>query len=205
MPHPTDEPLGHPVHVEVLGPTRIDAPAPTGDRVRALTSMCVWLALHPDPAGCQIDRALVISAESRTSTLSRLRAWLGPDVVPLNRAAGRYQLRATTDWATVQQTVCDSSGRLRSTAGPTELTAALAPVRGEPLADIGAAWADAERLQMTMLIADIAHRLARHHLRRRQMAEATWALGRGLLAAPDDDRLRRLARLMRGNRIRSAA
>lgn len=205
MPNPTDPAPPTLLPVNVLGPVQIGAtPAPT-DRARALTSVCVWLALHPDAAGCQLDRALAMSADSRVSALSRLRSWLGHDVVPTTRLTGRYRLHAITDWARVQELVCTSSGRLRDCATPQELSFALDLVRGEPLADIAAPWADSERIQMSLLLADVAHQLARHSIRTHRPDQATWALGQGILAAPEDDRLRRLARLLRNHRMKKVA
>lgn len=167
MLHPND-PTPR-LQVGVIGPSMIDTlqpsngqPSkgqPSNGRQRALTSACVWLALHPDAAGCQFDRALGMSAQSRTSALSRLRAWLGPDVVPT-----------------------------------------LALVRGEPLADVSAAWADSERIQMSLLLADIAMRLIDQQIQTRP-DQAVWALAQGMAAAPEDDRLRRLSRRLHAIRL----
>lgn len=202
------------LQVGVIGPTMIDIHQPSNGqpsnghsssgRQRALTSACVWLALHPDAAGCQFDRALGMSAQSRTSALSRLRAWLGSDVVPTVRPSGRYRLVAVTDWNRVQQLVCTSSGRLRDQIETADLIASLALVRGEPLADVSAAWADSERIQMSLLLADIAIRVIDQQIQNRP-DQAVWALAQGMAAAPEDDRLRQLSRRMHATRLARVA
>ena len=172
---------GAPLQVSVLGEVRIEADQPRS-RARGLMSACAWLALHPGATGPQMDRALGMSAESRTSTISRLRAWLGVEVVPV--APGRYRIVASTDWARFCALVCESSGRLRLSTTDEDLVGALQLVRGEPSADVDAAWADADRLSMALLVADAAVLLARRRLARGELCGAWWSLSRGLTAFP---------------------
>lgn len=173
---------GAPVQISVLGPVEIGRAAPTG-RGRTLVSASTWLALHPGAAGCQMDRALQVSPESRMSTLSRIRAWLGGQNLPTSRD-GRYRLNAVTDWDAFQAMVCTPAGRLRQQCEDHELWSALQLVRGEPLADVDAVWADGERLQMSLLVSDVALLLAERATRRGLTRQAHLAIVRGLLAFP---------------------
>ncbi len=182
---------GAPVQISVLGPVDIARAAPRG-RARTLVSASTWLALHPTAAGCQMDRALQMSPESRMSTLSRIRAWLGPENLPASRD-GRYRLNAVTDWTAFQALVCTPAGRLRPRCEDHELWAALQLVQGEPLADIDAVWADGVRLQMSLLVADVALELATRALRRGLTPQANLAVGHGLLAFPGHPQLLELA------------
>lgn len=175
--------------IQLLGPVQISASA-TGDRARTLHSACAWLALHPNAAGCQIDRALQISAESRMSLLSRIRAWLGPDVLPTSKATGRYTLHLEADWDIVQRLVCTSTGVLCADPSPEALRTVLGMVRGEPLADVDACWADGVRIQMSLLIEDVAVLYARAAARDGRRREAAWAVGQGLIARPESEGLR---------------
>ena len=172
---------GAPLQISVLGEVQIEADQPR-QRARGLISACAWLALHPGATGPQMDRALGMSAESRTSTISRLRGWLGAEVVPL--APGRYRVYAWTDWSRFCALVCEPSGRLSVTTSDEDLVDALQLVRGEPLADVDAGWAEADRLSMALLIADVSGLLARRRLERGQLCGALWSLSRGLTAFP---------------------
>lgn len=182
---------GTPVQISVLGPVQIGRTPPRG-RAKTLTSATTWLALHPAAAGCQMDRALQMSPESRMSTLSRMRAWLEPQTLPTSRD-GRYSINATTDWTTFQALVCTPAGRLRPGCEDDELREALQLVRGEPLADIDAIWADGERLHMSLLVADVALLLAERALRRESTRQAHYAISKGLVAFPGHPELLKLA------------
>ena len=137
--------MSHVIHVQLLGPVRIDggvAPPPT-DRAHALIELAAWMALHPEGAyGCQIDRDLVWSTSSRLSALSRLRRWLGPEALPPARKGHPYRLHALTDWTLAAAPIIDRRGQLRPDASTDALLTALRLVRGVPLADIAAPWAD---------------------------------------------------------------
>lgn len=112
-----------------------------------------------------------------------MRAWLGPQNLPTSRD-GRYRLSATTDWITFQRLVSTPAGRLRPACDESAMWEALQLVRGEPLADVDAVWADGERLQMSLLIADVALRLAHRASRAGSTRQANLAVVRGLLAFP---------------------
>ncbi len=170
---------GPPVQILVLGPVEVDRAAPRG-RANTLVSASTWLALHPGAAGCQMDRALQMSPESRMSTLSRMRAWLGSQNLPTSRD-GHYRLNAVTDFAAFQALLCTPTGQLRPRCTDHELWSALQLVRGEPLADVDSVWGDGERLQMSLLIADVALLLAERALRRGSTRQAHLAMSRGLL------------------------
>lgn len=175
--------------IQLLGPVQIPG-GPAGDRARTLHAACAWLSLHPNAAGCQIDRALQISAESRMSLLSRIRAWLGGQVLPTGKSTGRYTLRLQSDWDAVRQLVCTPAGSLRSESSQVALRAVLEKVSGEPLADVDAPWADGVRIQMSLLLEDVATVYARAAARSGCRREALWAIGRGLVARPESDVLR---------------
>ena len=132
------------------------------------------------------------------STLSRMRSWLGPRNLPTSRD-GRYRLNSVTDWTAFQALVCTPAGRLRPGCEDGALWDALQLVRGEPLADIDAVWADGERLQMSLLVADVAIALAVRTLRRGLTRQAHLAVVRGLLAFPGHPDLLRLTSGTRGS------
>lgn len=193
---------GTPLQIAVLGPVQIARAAPRG-RAKTLVSATTWLALHPMAAGCQLDRALQMSPESRMSTLSRMRSWLGPRNLPTSRD-GRYRLNAVTDWTTFQALVCTSAGGIRPHSTDRELWGALQLIRGEPLADIDAVWADGERLQMSLLVADVALELAGRAQRRGQTRQVHLAVARGLLAFPGHPDLLSLTGGIRGHVVGAA-
>lgn len=151
--------MSHVIHVQLLGPVRVVggvAPPPT-DRAHALIELAAWMALNPEGAhGCQIDRDLVWSASSRLSAISRLRRWLGPEALPPARHGHPYRLHVATDWTTAVGPILSASGQLRPDAPTNALLAALRLVRGVPLADIAAPWADAPRLAMVLVLREAA-------------------------------------------------
>jgi hypothetical protein len=167
--------MSHAIHINLLGPVRIDAgrAQPPTDRAHALVELAAWMALHPDGAyGCQIDRDLVWSTSSRLSALSRLRRWLGPDALPHARSGHPYQLNAVTDWTRAAGPIVDRRGQIRADTPSGSLLGALRLVRGVPLADIAAPWADAPRLAMVLLLREAAAQLlARSDLSNEQRLE----------------------------------
>ena len=151
--------MSHAIYVQLLGPLRIDGgvAAPPTDRSHALLELAAWMALHPEGAyGCQIDRDLVWSASSRLSALSRLRRWLGPETLPPARSGHPYRLHVLTDWTRAAGLIVDQVGRVRPDASSDALLDALRFVRGVPLADVAAPWADAPRLTMVLLLREAA-------------------------------------------------
>lgn len=154
--------MSHAIHLRLLGPIGIDgAPGrPPSDRSHALLELAAWMALHPDGAySCQIDRDLVWAPSSRLSALSRLRRWLGTDALPPVRGGHPYRLHVVTDWALATAPVLDSSGRRRAGVPTDALLTALRLVRGVPLADVAAPWADSPRLTMVLILRDVASTL----------------------------------------------
>lgn len=151
--------MSHAIHVRLLGPVRIDGgvAAPPPDRAHALIELAAWLALHPEGAhGCQIDRDLVWSTSSRLSALSRLRRWLGAEALPPARSGHPYRLRVVTDWTIAAGPILNHVGQLRRDASTDALLEALRFVRGVPLADIAAPWADAPRLAIVLVLREAA-------------------------------------------------
>lgn len=151
--------MSHAIHIRLLGPIRVDGAAerPPSDRSHALLELAAWMSLHPDGAyGCQIDRDLVWSPSSRLSALSRLRRWLGPAALPPVRSGHHYRLHVVTDWALATAPILDSRGQLRTGVPTDVLLTALRLVRGVPLADVAAPWADSPRLTMVLVLRDTA-------------------------------------------------
>lgn len=154
--------MSHAIHVQLLGPIRITGAAepPSSERAHALIELAAWLSLYPEGAhGCQIDRDLVWSTSSRLSALSRLRRWVGPEALPPARAGHPYRLRVITDWTRAAGPILDERGRIRPDASTETLLTSLRLVRGVPLADVAAPWADAPRLTMVLLLREAAAEL----------------------------------------------
>lgn len=183
--------MSHVIHVQLLGPVRIDGGVarPPTDRAHALIELAAWMALHPEGAhGCQIDRDLVWAASSRLSALSRLRRWLGPEALPPARSGHPYRLRVVTDWTIAAGPILNQQGQLRPDASTEALLTALRLVRGVPLADIGAPWADSPRLTMVLLLRDTAATLlARPEIHGAQRMEVQSLSGRLMPADRIDD------------------
>lgn len=149
--------MSDPIYVELLGPVRVQGTGqPPADRAHSLRELVAWLACHPEGAyGHQIDRDLVWSPDSRIAGLSRARRWLGRTALPIAHGVP-YRLCAGTDWDQARALVTDRTGRLDPTTATADLLAALKLVRGVPLADIGAPWADGFRLQAVLLLREVA-------------------------------------------------
>ena len=61
-----------------------------------------------------------------------------------------------TDWALAAAPILDTQGQLRAGVPTDTLLTALRLVRGVPLADVAAPWADSPRLTMVLLLRDVA-------------------------------------------------
>lgn len=168
------------VRVQLLGPVLVEPDRPCA-RARSLSEVVAWLALHPDATGLAIDRDLGLTAESRMATMSRLRGWLGAEALPAARGSG-YTLRCSTDVEQFRRLVCDRRGRVDRRVPTSALFAALLLVRGEPLADVRGSWADAERLDLSLLIGETADELLSRSRDARLRAWAQMVVGRIPLA-----------------------
>lgn len=151
--------MSHAIYIHLLGPIRIDGAVgqPPTDRSHALLELAAWMSLQSDGAyGCQIDRDLVWSASTRLSAMSRLRGWLGPVALPPVRRGHPYRLHAVTDWDLAVAPILDRKGQLRTGVTTDALLTALSYIRGVPLADVAAPWADAPRLTMVLTLRAVA-------------------------------------------------
>lgn len=169
----------HPIHqpaVSLLGPVRVDAPAPAA-RERSLLNVIAWLSLHPNSTGPEVDRALGVTPESRMASFSRIRAWLGNDFLPSRQSAG-YAISRRSDWEELQDLVCDASGFFLPSTPTAMLMRAFGLVRGEPLANISAPWADSERLAMALTIGDLVVELLDRPISRQLAARVMVMVGR---------------------------
>lgn len=192
-------------------------------RVRRLTELVAYLALHPDATASQIDEALWpgkrVSANNRAAFISRARHWLDHD----REAGGPYlpKIGESGGLSLAKTVTCDWYDFLRhARAGlhggdPDELTAALDLVRGRPflgIEDHRYTWAEHDIQQMISTIVDVADALATHHaglgdhraalrtalhgLQVDQSAQALLSAGReAARACGDEAEAQRLARL----------
>lgn len=180
----------------VLGPLRVLGAARPLRRSRTL-ELVAYLALHP--AGASTDgwaTALwpdrVMAPPTLHSTCSAARRSLGrsrggADHLP--RARGGLRLRPTvgTDWQCLRTLAAsDDAG---------DWHRALGLVRGRPFEDLpGADWPVLEGFvaEMEEAVADVALRLADHHLGEGGARQAAAVARRGLRASPYDERLYRV-------------
>lgn len=186
------------VMVRVLGPVDVVGDCASLDRRPRVTELVVYMALHRD--GCS-GEAIVsavwadrrVPAQTVANRLSEARQALGETKLGhprLRRVSGRHVLspEVSTDWAEFE--------RLTSTgSNAKDWAQALGLVRGRPfegLAESGWATLDGYLPSMEARIVDVACRLASHSLETRDTSEAEWAIRRGLLAVPWDERLYRL-------------
>ncbi|MBA8793592.1 LysM repeat protein [Friedmanniella endophytica] len=185
----------HPV-VNLLGPIELRGaagPRPTR-AVKQCIEYCAWLLEHPGSSAQAMANALAVAEGTRRSNVSRLRTWLGEDedghgYLP-DAYSGRIQLAptVTSDWHRLQM-LTHAGVNLTGTDG---LVAALGLVRGAPLADAAPGqwhWAEELRTDMVSVVRDIAVELADRALASGDLDRARWAAGRGLTAAPRDERL----------------
>ena len=153
-----------------------------------------WILEHPHATPREMSRGLGVAEGTRRSNMSRLRGWLGQaedgrSYLP-EAYSGRIRLddAVSSDW--FQLCVLVHGGVENA---PTErLSRALTLVRGAPLADAAPGqwhWAEEMRTDMISVIRDVGLQLGRRLLASRDIAEARWAIGQALLAAPGDELL----------------
>jgi len=186
-----DDALAHPV-LRLFGPVML-----TGARgvvpsqaIKQCLEYCGWLLRNPGQTSATMAKSMLVVESTRRSNMSRLRLWLGCDdagepYLP-DAYSGRIMLHegVTSDWDRMNTLV---GGVNR--ASEHSLIDALRLVRGAPLADAAPGqwrWAEEWRCDMVSLARDIAAVLCDRALARGDIELARWALGRGLLAAPDD-------------------
>lgn len=193
MPAPPPAP-DHPTLL-LLGDVALEGAAgPKPSRaVGQCLEYCAWLLEHPGSTPSAMTRSLLVAEPTRRSNMSRLRGWLGTDADGANYLpdaySGRVALdeRVTSDWERFRAVL----GGGVPLASDHALAEALGMVRGEPLGSFAFqwVWAHQVRADMAAMIVDAACVLADRALERADVDLALWAVGRGRLAAPDDDEL----------------
>ncbi|WP_392507685.1 LysM peptidoglycan-binding domain-containing protein [Naumannella halotolerans] len=182
--------------VEILGPVRLRATA--GQAPPRARRQCIeyaaWLLENPGATGQQMARGLMVAESTRRSNMSRLRLWLGTDpggepYLP-EAYSGRIELHpdVSSDWLRFQALIIGGVNR----SGTGSLITALELVRGAPLADAAPgqwAWAEELRLEIGSVIRDVALVLAQRSVELGEYDLAGWAIGKGTLAAEDDEQL----------------
>lgn len=192
----SDPPVAHHPYVRLLGP--IDLIGARGTEPPRAIRQCIeyaaWLLENPGCTATHMSTALFVAEGTRRSNMSRLRSWLGSSdegTLFLPEAySGRIHLDPTvsSDWNTFQLCIAPGVNRV----GPDSLAAALDLVRGCPLADAAPGqwcWAEELRTDMVGAIRDTALRLADVALEAGDLDLVRWAANRGLVAAPEDERL----------------
>ena len=203
--HENDPPAAsaHHPQVRVLGQVELvharGSVEPT--RRSRLIELAAYLVLHPGGDHHAVTEAVWpagTTLTNRNTAVSKLRGWLGRDdegrpYLPAVGSAGyRLSPAVTSDWQHFQQLTRRAATRGR--AGAEDLHAALQLVRGQPFAATPPtryAWADWPRQEMISRIADAAYELSEIRLQEHDWDGARAAATRGLLAAPESERLYR--------------
>lgn len=194
----TTDPSPPAVLVRVLGPVDIVGSQIPLDRRPRVTELVTYLAFHRD--GCSGDAitgalwpARRVSAQTLANRLSEARQALGENVfhhARLRRVSGRHVVspEVGTDWELFEQLTAAGSGA--------EMWhRALELVRGRPFEGLAEGdWTLLEGFAPSMSgrVSDVACRLASTRLAEGDATGAEWALRKGLLATPWDERLYRL-------------
>ncbi|MFJ8752055.1 hypothetical protein ACIREO_22395 [Streptomyces sp. NPDC102441] len=183
------------INLVMLGAPQVQgAQGQTGsNRISRLTEYAIWLHLHPGADHHTMDDALwpdrIIRSDTRNTTTSRLRAWLGPAHFPIWTPATNYALApsVTSDWEQFRALTAAAHGD-KSLAGTRRLRAALELVQGPPFADAirpdRYEWAAPYAVEMTAAIARAARRLTRRYLHAGDLPGARWSVQRGYRALP---------------------
>jgi len=213
LAEPVDEPDYGPV-LRLLGPVDVIGAEGRLDPYRRapLTELASWLYLHPGSRYQDLDQAMWpgqrIGANTRNTTTSRLRAWLGAEHFPKVDAVAGYGLAPTvgSDWEEFELL----RERGTTTPGPRgeqALALALELVRGQPFGAHGPSevcwtdeppfgrddqepapgpywWAAPYAAAMRESIIDVAENLAERRRAAGDIHGALEAARRGLLAQP---------------------
>ncbi|WP_196804470.1 LysM peptidoglycan-binding domain-containing protein [Cellulomonas sp. URHD0024] len=185
------------IRVNVLGPIQIDGlPRPDSPPPERITELLVYLALHRQATGHEIDEVFWpgkrVDSGTRNTFVYRTRRYVGDDALPPSTRGAplRVTEQISTDWAEFHRLMTRA---IENEVSRTEdLTAALALVRDRPflgIDDARYAWAEADIQRMISAIADAAHLLARIHFEEGRFAEALQAATHGLMIEPFSDLL----------------
>lgn len=183
--------------VGVLGPLTLDGRRMDVDRDAG--ALLAYLAIDrtggtPDSLHRMLWPGLSRDAIPLDPAVAAVDATFGGDGAAVVRTDdGRLELRdsVTTDLARWRELLRDLD-RLPPPAQARRMYAALQLVRGRPFASF-APWAhaDGSSLRLAGMAIDVAHRLAMQSLTIGDTERATWAVERGLLAAPTSELLHR--------------
>lgn len=190
-PRPVDQPT-----ILLLGP--VELIGARGERPSRASRQCLeyaaWLLEHPGATSRMMAAELDVAEGTRRSNMSRLRSWLGSTddgerYLP-EAYSGRIELHpaVTSDWNQLQLLTIGGVNRI----GDDNLRAVLQLVRGAPLADAAPGqwhWAEELRTDMSSLVRDTGLVLCDRAVERGDLDLARWAVGRALVAAPEDELL----------------
>ncbi|MEV6928468.1 peptidoglycan-binding protein [Dactylosporangium sp. NPDC051485] len=196
--------------IAILGPVTVEAPGQLPDeRLRFYAEIITYLAVRGQHGVTtdQFDDAIwpeqQVKANTRRVAVARARRWLGetPDGdpwLPDATADRRYRLREgyLLDWTLFRR--LRSRGESRGPAGISDLRAALALVRGAPLAGADIAYSSVARNPFVWLptseiqphhlaaaVVDTSHRLVELSLDGGDIPGARWAVEQAWLVDPE--------------------
>ena len=184
--------------MRILGPVDVKGLATSFDRRPRVTELVVYLALHRD--GCSGDAMSAaiwpdrrVPVQTLSNRLSEVRQALGDTSTGeprLRRVSGRHVLAADvrTDWEDFQE--LSGTG-----TDPQQWRRALELVRGRPFEGLPeSGWALLEGFVPSMegRVVEVACRLASRCLDDGDATRAEWAVRKGLLTSPWDERLYRM-------------
>ncbi|WP_439681512.1 BTAD domain-containing putative transcriptional regulator [Embleya sp. MST-111070] len=207
---PPDPPAGP--QIRVLG--SVDVIGTLGkvesNRRNSLTEIAAWLALYPGKTRYELDEAIWpshrVSSNTRNTSISKLRTWLGRDpLLPkedpqavylptITDGTYAYNDQVGSDWDEFRALYRDGM-HSTGTKADVALARALGLVRGRPFADIDPSryiWAERDTQEMISAIVDVAHELAMRRLAVRDYRAAVAAVTRGLTCDPHSELLYRL-------------
>ena len=188
--------------MRILGPVSVDGSVEDlRNRPRA-REILAYLVSHP--AGCSGDalasaiwpqrRVPVQTVANRLSELRRALGEANDGTSRLRRVGARHRLsgEVATDWSRFSDLTAAGSTM-------SDWAEALSLVRGRPFSDLGSDWPLLEGIsqEIESAVIDTASRLASVRLGVGDLQGADWALRRGILVSPWDERLYRLLMLVR--------
>lgn len=154
--------------LRVLGPVTISGVGSSGHGPK-LAALAALLYFRPDRDAAAVAEAMdplsPWSPSTLRSRMSELRNALGSGAdgeLYVPRRAHRLSKAVRCDWTTFKELA--ERGLAAGTAGLPDLEAALALVRGRPLADRDYPWALTLQQEMITRIVDVAHTVATFHL-----------------------------------------
>ncbi|MCX5215702.1 LysM peptidoglycan-binding domain-containing protein [Kitasatospora sp. NBC_00240] len=177
------------------------------NRRNGLTEIAAWLVLHPGSNRHELGEAIWpgqrVRADTRNTSISKLRTWVGRDPLlapddpqgaylpPISDGVYGFNDQVTSDWTQFQE-LYQLGMHHHGTDADIALAHALALVRGRPFSDIDQSkysWAEYPIQEMLSAIVDVAHELATRRLAVRDYRAAGTAASKGLLCDPQSELL----------------